>query len=105
MSGSLGNVVSARELLDAWGAELLRYMLLSTHYRRPIEFTEEVLANSKKGLAVFSRLFERIGRLTGKPPVDGSQDMDQIAGRLGVGGWEFRSAGGRGQDAVLGNDG
>jgi cysteinyl-tRNA synthetase len=82
MSGSLGNVVSARELLDAWGAELLRYMLLSTHYRRPIEFTEEVLVNSKKGLAVFSRLFERIGRLTGKPPADGSQDMDQIAGRL-----------------------
>ena len=31
-------------------------MLLSTHYRRPIEFTEEVMANSKKGLAVFTRL-------------------------------------------------
>jgi cysteinyl-tRNA synthetase len=53
MSGSLGNVVSARDLLDAWGPELLRYMLLSTHYRRPIEFTDEVLTNSKKGLAVF----------------------------------------------------
>jgi len=82
MSGSLGNVVSARELLDAWGAELLRYMLLSTHYRRPIEFTEEVLGNSKKGLAVFTRLFERIGRVNGKLPVDGSPDMDQVANRL-----------------------
>ena len=82
MSGSLGNVVSARELLDAWGAELLRYMLLSTHYRRPIEFTEEVLGNSKKGLAVFTRLFERIGRVNGKLPVDSSPDMDQVANRL-----------------------
>jgi cysteinyl-tRNA synthetase len=82
MSGSLGNVVSARELLDLWGAELLRYMLLSTHYRRPIEFTDEVLGNSKKGLAVFTRLFERIERVTGKPPVDGSPDMDQVANRL-----------------------
>jgi cysteinyl-tRNA synthetase len=82
MSGSLGNVVSARELLDMWGAELLRYMLLSTHYRRPIEFTDEVLGNSKKGLAVFTRLFERIERVTGKFPVDGSPDMDQIANRL-----------------------
>src|SRR5207247_6320688 len=36
MSGSLGNVVSAKELIDRHGAELLRYMLLSTHYRRPI---------------------------------------------------------------------
>jgi cysteinyl-tRNA synthetase len=82
ISKSLGNAISARQLLDTWGAELLRYMLLSTHYRRPIEFTEEALTNSKKGLAVFSRLFERIGRLTGKPPLDGSQDMDQIANRL-----------------------
>jgi cysteinyl-tRNA synthetase len=57
-------------------------MLLSTHYRRPIEFTDEVLGNSKKGLAVFTRLFERIERVTGKPPVDGSPDMDQVANRL-----------------------
>src|SRR5262245_2129348 len=39
MSGSIGNVVSAKELIDQHGAELLRYMLLGTHYRRPIEFT------------------------------------------------------------------
>jgi cysteinyl-tRNA synthetase len=82
MSGSLGNVISARELLDTWGAELLRYMLLSTHYRRPIEFTDEVLNNSRKGLAVFDRLTERVERLTGKPLADNSPDMDQIAARL-----------------------
>ena len=82
MSGSLGNVVSARELLDTWGAELLRYMLLSTHYRRPIEFTDEVLTNAKKGIGVFSRLAERIERLTGKPLNDQSPDMDSMANRL-----------------------
>jgi cysteinyl-tRNA synthetase len=82
MSGSLGNVVSARELLDSWGAELLRYMLLTTHYRRPIEFTDEVLNNSKKGLAVFVRLTERIERLAGKQLTDESPDTDQIAARL-----------------------
>src|SRR5215470_1115087 len=55
MSGSIGNVVSARELIDKHGADLLRYLLLSTHYRRPIEFTEEVIANARKGLNVFTR--------------------------------------------------
>src|SRR4030095_11159867 len=49
MSGSLGNVISAKELLEKYGAELMRYMLLSTHYRRPIEFTDDVLAAAKKG--------------------------------------------------------
>ncbi|MGD0463464.1 MAG: cysteine--tRNA ligase [Tepidisphaeraceae bacterium] len=82
MSGSLGNVISARELLDTWGPELLRYMLLATHYRRPIEFTDEVLSNSRKGLAVFQRLTERVERLTGTPLADNAPDMDQIAARL-----------------------
>ena len=36
MSGSIGNVVSARELVDKYGPELVRYFLLSTHYRRPV---------------------------------------------------------------------
>jgi cysteinyl-tRNA synthetase len=82
MSGSLGNVVSAKDLLQNHGAELLRYMLLSTHYRRPIEFTDEVLSNSKKGMSVFARLFERLERLGGKPLPADAPDMDQAAGKL-----------------------
>jgi cysteinyl-tRNA synthetase len=79
MSGSLGNVVSAKELIDQYGADLLRYMLLSTHYRRPIEFTDEVMANAKKGLAVFHRLFERCERLAGKAMESGGPDMNQAS--------------------------
>jgi cysteinyl-tRNA synthetase len=82
MSGSLGNVVSAQELLNTHGSELLRYMLLSTHYRRPIEFTDEVLANTRKAMLVFSRLIERIERLTGKPLPDDAPDMDRAAAKL-----------------------
>lgn len=63
MSGSIGNVVSARQLVEQFGPELVRYFLLSTHYRRPIEFTDEVLDNCKKAYSVFTRLFERVERL------------------------------------------
>lgn len=65
MSGSIGNVVSAKELIEKHGAEVMRYFLISTHYRRPIEFTEEALANARKGYSIFARLFERIERLSG----------------------------------------
>src|SRR5688572_14377307 len=82
MSGSIGNVVSAAELIDKHGADLLRYLLLSTHYRRPIEFTDEVITNSRKGLAVFSRLFERLQRLTAQPLTDESPDMDRTAAAI-----------------------
>lgn len=79
MSGSIGNVVSARELIDQYGADLLRYLLLSTHYRRPIEFTDEVLANAKKGMSVFPRLFERLSRLLNEPLRDDTPELDRVA--------------------------
>jgi cysteinyl-tRNA synthetase len=82
MSGSIGNVVSARELIDNHGADLLRYLLLSTHYRRPIEFTDEVIASAKKGMAVFTRLFERLQRMTAQPLGDESPDMDRISANV-----------------------
>ncbi|HVT90856.1 MAG TPA: cysteine--tRNA ligase, partial [Tepidisphaeraceae bacterium] len=68
MSGSLGNVVSAENLLEDYGPQLVRYMLLSTQYRRPIEFNDEVMQGAKKGLSVFTRLFERIDRLAATVP-------------------------------------
>lgn len=82
MSKSLGNTIEARALLDQQGAEVIRYMLLSTHYRSPIEFGEEVLANTKKALAVFRRLFERIERITGHAVTEKSPDMDSAATSL-----------------------
>ncbi len=82
MSKSLGNVVSARELIETHGADLLRYLLLSTHYRRPIEFNEEVLASARKGLSVFPRLIERIERMLAAPLPEDTPDMDRVAGTL-----------------------
>jgi cysteinyl-tRNA synthetase len=83
MHESSGNAIRVRELLDTHGPELIRYLLLSTHYRSPIEFSEEVLASSKKGLSVFPRLFERVERLTGKSVAEpGQTDMDREANAL-----------------------
>ncbi len=81
---SSGNaaMVRAKDLVARNGAEVLRYMLLSTHYRSPIEFSDEVLANSKKALNVFARLFERIERITGGPAADKAPDMDAAATAL-----------------------
>ena len=59
MSKSLGNTIDAQGLLDDHGPDAIRYLLLSTHYRSPIEFSDEVLENTKKAVAVFTRLVER----------------------------------------------
>ncbi|MEE9294002.1 MAG: cysteine--tRNA ligase [Phycisphaerae bacterium] len=53
-------------LLDSYGGELLRYFVISTQYRRPIEFSEAEIESKRKGLSNFHRLFERIERICGK---------------------------------------
>jgi cysteinyl-tRNA synthetase len=74
--------VAARKLIDDYGAELLRYFLLSTHYRSPIEFTEKVMEDARKGHAVFDRLFDRVDRLLGQPLSESAPDLDSYAGTL-----------------------
>jgi cysteinyl-tRNA synthetase len=46
MAKSVGNVVSPRELLRRHRGMVLRYALLGAHYRSPLEFSEEVLADA-----------------------------------------------------------
>ena len=50
MSKSLGNILTIRELLKKYDGETLRFAMLSTHYKQPINFSEELLTSSKKQL-------------------------------------------------------
>jgi cysteinyl-tRNA synthetase len=56
MSKSLGNIVLPRDLLKKWPGEVLRFALLSAHYRQPLEWTEELVEQSKRQLDRFYRL-------------------------------------------------
>lgn len=57
MSKSLGNIVLPRDLLKKWPGEVLRWALLSAHYRQPLEWTDALLQQSKRQLDRFYRLF------------------------------------------------
>ncbi|MEO1135016.1 MAG: cysteine--tRNA ligase [Pseudomonadota bacterium] len=60
MSKSLGNIVLAHDLLKDWHGEVLRWGLLSAHYRQPLEWTDDLLRQSKKQLDRFYRLLEEV---------------------------------------------
>ncbi|HYV66509.1 MAG TPA: cysteine--tRNA ligase [Myxococcales bacterium] len=53
MSKSLGNFRTIRDLLRHWDGESLRAFLLSTHYRHPINFTEQALADADRRVEYF----------------------------------------------------
>ena len=50
MSKSLGNFVTIRDLLKEYDAEVLRYFLMSAHYRSPLTFTPEQVGQAQQGL-------------------------------------------------------
>ena len=50
MSKSLGNFFTVHELLDQFPGEAIRLLLLSAHYRQPLDFTHEGLVNAKATL-------------------------------------------------------
>ncbi|MBU6145914.1 MAG: cysteine--tRNA ligase [Paenibacillaceae bacterium] len=50
MSKSIGNVLSVSELLSRHRAEALRYVVLATHYRNPLQLTEEALTHAANAI-------------------------------------------------------
>ena len=62
MSKSLGNFLTVHELLDQYHGEVIRLLLLSAHYRQPLDFNQDGLQQAK---ATLDRWY---GVLRGKDP-------------------------------------
>lgn len=50
MSKSLGNFKTVREIADVYGYEVIRYFLISSHYRSPINYNLEIIEQCKAAL-------------------------------------------------------
>jgi cysteinyl-tRNA synthetase len=59
MSKSLGNFFTVHELLERHSGETIRLALLSAHYRQPLEFTDNLLDDTKKTLDRWYRVLEK----------------------------------------------
>jgi len=57
MSKSLGNIITVKELLEQHDGEVIRLALLSTHYRKPINFGETLLEQSKN---ILNKLYKNL---------------------------------------------
>ena len=50
MSKSLGNFTTIRDMLQKYDADSFRFFILLTHYRSPIDFSEDALEQARKSL-------------------------------------------------------
>jgi cysteinyl-tRNA synthetase len=60
-----GTIILMSDLLSAHAPDTLRALLLSSHYRRPIDYGPTRLEEIERGLQTFYRAFERFEELTG----------------------------------------
>ena len=72
MSKSLGNFFTIQEILSRHEAAALRHYFLSSHYRSPVDFSDQALEEAEKGV---ERIYETVERFEHMQP--GSLDAGQ----------------------------
>ncbi|MCJ7499279.1 cysteine--tRNA ligase [bacterium] len=73
MSKSLGNFFTIREVLEKYRPEVVRFFLLSTHYRSPLDFSDKALTEATARYERFMNLFARVHRMGTE-----DRDLDEI---------------------------
>jgi cysteinyl-tRNA synthetase len=87
MSKSLGNFFTIRDILEKYDAEAIRLFLLSTHYRSPIDFSDQNLEEATRTL---DRFYHLVGELEGvlkeaaaNPSGSGAREASEAVASLG----------------------
>ncbi len=77
MSKSLGNFLTIRELLSEVHPEILRFFVISSHYRSPIDFSRENVAAAAAGLERLYQSLERLAGAAGPAPAAQACALDE----------------------------
>ncbi|GBD34003.1 Cysteine--tRNA ligase [bacterium HR34] len=65
MSKSLGNFITIEDFIEKHGARVLRYFMLKSHYRSPIDFTEDLVFQAKKEIEKLDDFRARLEKVDG----------------------------------------
>ncbi len=79
MSKSLGNFFTVREIGEKFDLQVLRFFMLSAHYRSPLNFSEEIMQSSKNALERIVTAAEALREAAAKADGDPAADADRIA--------------------------
>ena len=84
MSKSLGNFFTVREIGERFDLQVLRFFMLSAHYRSPLNFSGELMESSKNGLERILNSVDRLRELRGKAEErEASQEEERLCQTVG----------------------
>lgn len=80
MSKSEGNFFTVRDISEKYDLQVLRFFMLSAHYRNPLNFSAELMESSKNALERILTGFERLEEHLSKPgaAADASQEEENL---------------------------
>lgn len=78
MSKSLGNVMWAKDLIPELGVNVYKWVMMSTHYRNPLNYTEELVTNVKKEVDKVSGVIKQISLWMQVNHIDPSHEDDDL---------------------------
>ncbi len=76
MSKSLGNFFTVREIADKYPLQVIRFFMLSAHYRSPLNFSADLVEASKNGL---DRILTAVDKLRGISSSDTTGEDETVA--------------------------
>ncbi len=79
MSKSLGNFFTIREVLQKYHPEVVRYLLVSSHYRSPINYAEDSLKEAKGAL---ERFYNALKGLPAVAPAGGEAFVERFSAAM-----------------------
>jgi cysteinyl-tRNA synthetase len=80
MSKSLGNFFTIRNVLEEFDAEIVRFFLLTTHYRSALDYSQDHLIEAEKSLDRIYTMLDELNRFNaGKKGVDVTDEAEKIA--------------------------
>ncbi len=79
MSKSLGNFFTVREILERYQAEEVRYFILSSHYRSPLNYDDSQLDGAR---AALTRLYTALRGLPTAAPAGAEQARERFAAAM-----------------------
>ncbi len=84
MSKSLGNFITVKDILKKYSPQVIRFFLLSTNYRNPIDFSESMMKSAKSAILRLHNTKKRMeevnqgGNLRGYPSMHFNKKVDEL---------------------------
>lgn len=79
MSKSLNNFFLVKDVLEKYSGDALRFFLLSTHYRSPLDFSDDRLEEAEKNM---DKLKDVIARIKEMSSMEGKPRKQKLPGNL-----------------------